>query len=154
MDVERVKELLDLMESHNLCEIEVERDGVRIRLKKNSAEPREVVAPAMVSVPAVLPGMVGHPEAPKEESPEEDTVEVTSPMVGTFYRSSAPDAEPFVSVGDQVEEDSLVCIIEAMKVMNEIRAEAEGEIVAILVESGEAVEFGQAMMILKPAAPA
>jgi acetyl-CoA carboxylase biotin carboxyl carrier protein len=80
----------------------------------------------------------------------QDTVEIKSPMVGTFYRAAAPEADPFVTIGQEVTEDTTVCIIEAMKVMNEIKAEVRGEVVAVLVENGEPVEFGQPLILLKP----
>jgi len=84
------------------------------------------------------------------KAPEsEETVEIASPMVGTFYRAPTPDADPFVNVGDRVAPDQVVCIIEAMKVMNEIKAEAEGEVVRVLVENGESVEYGQPLMVIR-----
>ena len=161
MDLEQVVKLLDLMESHGLDEVEVEQDGVRIRLRKSGGPPI-AATPILATMPiSALNG--GHPApaaaanaAPEPEAPAEDdgTFEVPSPMVGTFYRASAPDIEAFASEGDRVTHDSVICIIEAMKVMNEIKAEAEGEIVTILVENGESVEYGQPLMVLRKPRPA
>jgi len=158
MDLEQVVKLLDLMESHGLDEVEIEQGGVRIRLKKGGTA---MVATPMIAAPMPVAAInnMGHgavaneAEAVAEETAVDDTVEVKSPMVGTFYRAAAPDADPFAHEGDKVTPDAVVCIIEAMKVMNEIRAEVEGEIIKFLVESGESVEYGQPIMLVrKPAA--
>ena len=148
MDLEKVKQLLAFMEEHDLAEIEIEEEGTKVRLRKNSPTP--VVAPAAVVAPGALLTNSGAPAAVETAKPK-DTVEITSPMVGTFYRAPVPEAEPFVSVGQEVNEDTVVCIIEAMKVMNEINAKIHGEVVAVLVENGEPVEFGQPLMLVKPA---
>ncbi|MEN8150390.1 MAG: acetyl-CoA carboxylase biotin carboxyl carrier protein [Planctomycetota bacterium] len=162
MDLNEVERLMQLMKEHDLVEIELEdpEQGSRIRMKK--ACPPEVnhhpvLAPTL-AVPAVAPapapGAVAVP-APAAEAPaaeEEDRsnlIEVPSPMVGSFYRASSPDTDPFVEVGDRIDEESVVCIIEAMKVMNEIKAEVSGEVVEILVQNGEAVEFGQPLFLLR-----
>jgi len=149
MDLEKVKQLLAFMEEHDLAEIEIEEEGSKVRLRKNSPTPVGV-APAAVATPGALLTNSGAPAAGETAKPK-DTVEITSPMVGTFYRAPAPEAEPFVSVGQEVNEDTVVCIIEAMKVMNEITAKIHGEVVAVLVETGEPVEFGQPLMLVKPA---
>lgn len=149
VDLQMVREVLELMESHQVAEFEVEQEGVRLKLRKAGAE-----APHVPQAPAVA-----HPPPPPRTDPaHEPAVEsvantnpVKSPMVGTFYRSPSPDSDVFVKVGDVVDEDSVVCIIEAMKVMNEIKAEASGEIVQALVENGETVEYGQPLFLLKPA---
>ena len=156
MDLDHIRELLELMESHGLDEVEIEQGDMRIRLKKTGSTP--VTTPVIAaSLPVVAangpqaqagetPGETG---AEKREQEDESVVETTSPMVGTFYRSPTPDGDPFVSVGDHVTPDQVVCIIEAMKVMNEIKAEAEGEVLSILVESGESVEYGQPIMTIR-----
>ena len=153
MDLRKVKKLLDLMEAHDLAEVELESEGEKIRLRKDHPAPAPMQM-HMTSSPMPAPAAVERAAAaaaiPEPKVPK-DTVEITSPMVGTFYRSPAPDAEAFVAVGDKVEEESVVCIIEAMKVMNAIKAELRGEIVAILVENGEAVEYGQPLFAVKPA---
>jgi len=146
MDLKQVVKLLELMEGHGLDEVEVEDGKVRIRLRKGGG----LSAQVPIAVPAAAPVANNPTPAPATEpAAKEDTVEIRSPMVGTFYRAASPDAEPFVSVGDHVSADTVICIIEAMKVMNEIKAEAEGEVVQILVENGEAVEYGQPLMILR-----
>ena len=158
MDLEQVVKLLDLMESHDLDEVEVEQGGVRIRLKKRGTA---IAATPMIAAPMPITAInnMGHgavangAEAVAEETVVDDTVEVKSPMVGTLYRAAVPDAESFAHEGDQVTPDTVVCLIEAMKVMNEIRAEVEGEIIKFLVENGESVEYGQPIMLVrKPAA--
>jgi len=155
MDLQDVLKLLELMESRHLDEIEVEQGGVRIRLKKGSATPAP--APIVVTpVAAVNPqgNSNAAPAVEKPAPPDSELVKVTSPMVGTFYRAASPDAEPFVNEGDRVAADQVVCIIEAMKVMNEIKAEVEGEVVSILIESGESVEYGQPMLTIRRSAAA
>jgi len=157
MDTENVVKLIELMEAHGLDEIEVAEGEMHIRLKKAGKMPTATPiiaahAPVVAAANGVVVPQANNAE-PAQNSKEKDTVEITSPMVGTFYRSSSPDAGPFVSKGDHVTPDSVVCIIEAMKVMNEIKAEAEGEIVSILVENGESVEYGQPIMVVRPTAP-
>jgi acetyl-CoA carboxylase biotin carboxyl carrier protein len=152
MDLKKVKQLLALMEEHNLAEIEVEEEGEKVRLKKHTGGTLEMLPAAMAGsrtgTAMPLASGLGGAAAGEVEKPK-DVVEVRSPMVGTFYRSPAPDAEPFVSVGQEVSEDTVVCIIEAMKVMNEIKAEIRGEVVAILLENGQPVEFGQPLVLIK-----
>jgi acetyl-CoA carboxylase biotin carboxyl carrier protein len=146
MDLQRVQELLELMETHGLDEIEVEQEGIRIRLRK-AGQP-----PALPAYAAPPPVVAGNPHAASVAAPEtadKDLLQVTSPMVGTFYRSPSPDADSFANVGDTIAADQVVCIIEAMKVMNEIKSEVEGEIVGILVENGESVEYGQPLMTVR-----
>jgi acetyl-CoA carboxylase biotin carboxyl carrier protein len=150
MDLQDVLKLLDLMESRHLDEIEVEQGGVRIRLKKAGATPPP--APVVLTPVAALNPQGSSDSAPaaqKSGPSDSELVKVVSPMVGTFYRSASPDAEPFVNEGDRIAADQVVCIIEAMKVMNEIRAEVEGEVVSILIENGESVEFGQPMLTIR-----
>jgi len=154
MDLRKVKKLLDLMEAHELAEIEVESEGEKVRLRKNVPGGGVTVVPAPYTAPLAEPPAKSLPEpAPQaEEKKAKDVVEIVSPMVGTFYRAQSPESEPFVSVGSKVQEDTVVGVIEAMKVMNAIKAEVSGEIVAILVENGEAVEYGQPLFAVKPAA--
>ena len=153
MDLRRIKQLLSLMESHNLAEIEIVEGDNKVRLKKDVGGGVEMAPTALTLTPARphAPAAASARE-PEEPKPGKDLVEVKSPMVGTFYRSSSPEADPFVSEGDGVTEDSVICIIEAMKVMNEIKAEVSGEIVAILVENTQPVEFGQPLMLVRPTA--
>ncbi len=150
-DLKDLQSLLELMGTYDLSELELEGEGRKIRFRKTEPQaPREVIsyAPPPVGVPQVLPA--GEP-APAAETgaaaPAGDSGwhEVESPLVGSFYRSPSPEAEPFVTEGDRVEADSVLCIIEAMKVMNEVRAGVAGVVKEILVKNAEAVEFGQAL---------
>ena len=142
MDLEEIKQILQLMDENNLAEFELERDGLRIALRKVGAN-----VPAMAAMPlpqAMAPtGPAPTQPAPPEAKDEEAIAYVKSPMVGTFYVAPSPEAEPFVTVGDPVSKDTVVCILEAMKVMNEIKAELEGTIVEVLVENAEPVEYGE-----------
>jgi acetyl-CoA carboxylase biotin carboxyl carrier protein len=164
VDLNDVKQLMELMKKHDLVEVEVEYPdaGPRIRLRKASPEANShpVLAPTMAvpapveSMPRTLPAGTGAvPAAPPPDAAAAEQranlVEVPSPMVGTFYRAASPEADPFVEVGDRIEADTVVCIIEAMKVMNEMKAEVEGEVVEILVQNGEAVEFGQPLFLIR-----
>lgn len=147
MNLQKVQELLALMESHGLDEIEVEQEGIRIRLKKAGQAPTYAAYPAPQPMAAAIPHAA--PAAASEPAIDKDLFQIISPMVGTFYRSPSPDADAFVNNGDNVNPEQVVCIIEAMKVMNEIKAEVEGEIVSILVENGESVEYGQPLMTVR-----
>lgn len=147
-DVRKVRRLVELMNEHDLAEIDLRQSDQRIRLRKGG-EPIIATSPAVVAPAPPTP--VTPPSAPAESAPAASTEAsgtgkvIKSPIVGTFYASSSPDAAPFVKVGDQVGPDTTVCIVEAMKVFNEVPAECSGKIVAVLVESGDAVEFGQAL---------
>jgi acetyl-CoA carboxylase biotin carboxyl carrier protein len=153
-DVRKVRRLVELMNEHDLAEIDLRQADQRIRLRKGVELPSLLAGPP--AVPAV--GPVGPtapapaPATPAGESPAEttNTILIKSPMVGTFYTSSSPDVEPFVKVGDHVNQDTTVCIVEAMKVFNEIPAECSGQIVAFLVDNGDPVEFGQALFKVDP----
>jgi len=140
MNLKEVKQLIDLMNENNLGELEIERDGLKIRLKKEG----EMIKKEEI-VTAVSPVKPSESTEIKEEQlqKKEGFFELKSPMVGTFYRASSPNAEAFVELGQEIEEDHVVCIIEAMKLMNEIKSEVKGKVVEILVKNGEAVEFDQ-----------
>ena len=149
-ELERLIELIDLMKDHGLLEIDLQQGDQKIRLARGAGGEPTVAPPAAVVPASSPPAAVAPTETPAaavEENPDLHTI--TSPMVGTFYRSSSPDTDPFVHVGDRVEEGTVVCILEAMKVMNEIQAETTGEIAEVLVENGEPVEFGQPLFLLR-----
>jgi acetyl-CoA carboxylase biotin carboxyl carrier protein len=154
VDIETIRRLLDLMSEHGLAELEIEREDMAVRLRKAGAEPQP---PVVAAIPAAgapraaapAPSAAGA-EAAGAEPAEESLPTITSPMVGTFYESSSPEADPFVQVGDHVAEDTVVCVIEAMKVFNEIRAETTGTIEEVLVANAEAVEFGQPLFVVRP----
>ena len=149
VDLAEVRRLVKLMEASELAEVEIELEGKRVRVVRAGAV-APVVTAAHVPV-AAAPAAPGAPAAAAPTAPEAKRgVEIPSPMVGTFYRSPSPDAAPFTEVGDRIAKDTVVCIIEAMKVMNEIKAEVEGEILEILVQNGEPVEFGQPLFLIRP----
>lgn len=167
IDLEFVESLIRALDESSLDSLELERGGTRIRLSKSPAPcgPGEAaLAPA--NPPAAVPvanSMAAPPAAPPDsaptaatepvepqEAPEGSYVEITSPMVGTFYRAPAPEASPYVNVGSRIEEGSVLCIIEAMKLMNELEADMSGTIVKIMVENAEPVEFGQVLFLVDP----
>lgn len=140
MNLKEVKQLIDLMNENNLGELEIERDGLKIRLKKEGEKIKKEEIVTTVS-PAKPFESTEIKEGQLQK--KEGFFEIRSPMVGTFYRASSPNAEAFVEPGQEIEEDQVICIIEAMKLMNEIKSEVKGEVVEILVKNGEAVEFDQ-----------
>jgi len=138
IDLTKIKDLIKLMEDHDLTAFELEDSGFKVRLEKGGT-PEQVIAAA--------PPVVVEEKAP-EKIVAEETEEISAPMVGTFYKSPSPDADAFVKVGDAVDEGTVVCIIEAMKVMNQIKAEKSGVIQRILVEDASPVEFGQGLFVI------
>jgi acetyl-CoA carboxylase biotin carboxyl carrier protein len=152
LDVEAVRQLLSLMSEHDLTELEIEQGDTVVRLRKaGAAAPAVSVMPVPAPMMSVLPqGAAAAPAPAAAAKKEESLPSIKSPMVGTFYVSSSPEAQPYVKVGDHVSEDTVVCIIEAMKVFNEIRAETSGIVERILVKNAQAVEFGQALFVVRP----
>ena len=153
MNIKELKELIVLMNENQLAEIELEREGMKVRLRKQGAEGEggvvveRIAAPMMhVPFPAGAPVPVGEAVPPKPLG-----LEIKSPMVGTFYRAAAPDAAPFVENGQEIEPGQVLCIIEAMKLMNEIKSEVKGRIVSIPVNNAQPIEFGQTLFIVEPA---
>ena len=153
MDITELEKLVKLMNENDLVELEIEEEGATVRLRK---------APAMNSYPqAPVAYLQGAPSAPAGPAPgappaaptgpPPGTVEIRSPIVGTFYKSPSPESPAYVNAGDRVKPDSVVCIVEAMKVMNEIKAEVAGEVVEVLVENGQPVEFDQPLFRVKTA---
>jgi acetyl-CoA carboxylase biotin carboxyl carrier protein len=164
MDFKDIKRIIELMKSHELSEFELEEEGFRISAKRGNGGGLSISAPsAAAPAPVYVAGAPAAATASAPAAPAGDTVngdtpteddkhtKITSPMVGTFYRSSSPDAESFVNVGDVVEEDTVVCIVEAMKVMNEIKAEVRGTVRKILVENATPVEYGEPLFLIEPA---
>ncbi len=154
MDIKEIKRILELMKENELAEFELEDQGFRLALKsRGSVPPNYVIAPpAGVAPVAAAPAPAAAAEAaPAAKAEDGGWIDITSPIVGTFYRSPSPDAEPFASVGQEVEEDTVVCIIEAMKVMNEIKAEVSGVIRKICVENATPVQYGQPLFLVEPA---
>jgi len=145
-DIKEIKAVIELMKKHDLSVFEIEKEGFRLRLQRGASAPQAtIVAPAAAGpAKAAVPGA----EVPAPAGKSIGSVpmkEIVSPMVGTFYRAGSPDAPPFVEVGKPVTEDTVVCIIEAMKVMNEIKAETSGIIAEVLADNGKPVQFGQAL---------
>jgi acetyl-CoA carboxylase biotin carboxyl carrier protein len=154
MNLDDIRKVLDLVREHDLAEFELEQDGLKVRVRKAGHDVQLVAPPplAVAAVPALAPTPVAGPvaaTAAAEEAPEVDLGIVKSPIVGTFYRAPEPGAPSFVEVGDRVRKGQVLCIIEAMKLMNEIEADTEGEIVAAYVENGRPVQFGERLFALK-----
>jgi acetyl-CoA carboxylase biotin carboxyl carrier protein len=147
-----IKELIKLVDESSVQELEIENEGSRLSIRKPGKTEyvqAAAIQPQMIAAPQVQPTAVV-----AEAAPQVDTTshlhKIVSPMVGTFYRASSPEAGPFVSAGDKVVEKTTVCIIEAMKLMNELDADIKGEIVEVLVENGQLVEYGQPLFLVKP----
>lgn len=147
MDIKEIHRLIELMNENDLLELELVEDSKKIRLKKKyDGGPRMIAAP-MVAQAGHAAAAAPATHAPA--SPAAGTIEIKSPMVGTFYRSSSPESPAYVEEGDQVTPESAVCIVEAMKVFNEIKSDKSGKIVQVLVKNGEAVEFGQRIFAVR-----
>jgi acetyl-CoA carboxylase biotin carboxyl carrier protein len=158
LDFDYIERILELMKQHDLSEFELERDGLKVRIRKTSTDFAQLAAPVQLpnSLPvAPLPPAVPVtssplPSAPSDvEQPALDLAVVKSPIVGTFYRSPEPGAPAFVEIGDRVKKDQVLCIIEAMKLMNEITSEYEGELTSAYVENGKPVQYGERLFAIK-----
>lgn len=151
MDIKDIKAIIDLMKKNSITEFELERQDSKIRLKRGLNGGSHVVQydePGTAGVVPVLPPVAVATAAPP---PAIGEVEVKSPMIGTFYRAPSPEAGSYVEIGTEINPESVVCIIEAMKVMNEIKAEVKGVITQVLVENAKPVEFGQPLFKVRPA---
>jgi acetyl-CoA carboxylase biotin carboxyl carrier protein len=156
MNLDDIKQILDLVREHELAEFELERDGLKVRIRKAGHEIAYIPAPA--APPPAGPAPVPSPHVPATSTPvlaaadEGESVNlavIKSPIVGTFYRSPEPGAASFVDVGDAVKKGQVLCIIEAMKLMNEIESDCDGEVAAIYVENGKPVQFGERLFAVK-----
>jgi oxaloacetate decarboxylase alpha subunit len=152
MNIKEIKEMINLMNENGLIELEIEKDGMRIRLKKTTSQLEDRGAPIIIEKERV-----SEPGKPKEVLPaavnepsSSNVAEIKAPMVGTFYRAPSPEAPPFAEVGQVIEPGQVICIIEAMKLMNEIKSEIKGKVLEILVENAEPVEYGQSMFLIEP----
>lgn len=146
MNIKKIRELIEMMNENGLTEIEVEQEGQKIKLAKKGSGQLEQVYQT-----PVLQQSQPVQEAPQEQSSSNsDLKEITSPMVGTFYSASGPDTEPYVKEGDIVKKGDVVCIVEAMKLMNEVKSEVSGKIREIKVENAEPIEFGQVLFTVEP----
>lgn len=165
LTLEDIDTLMELVKKNGVEELEIEGKEARIRIRGATRREETLVAAQPIALPpapatAIVPGQApsgdalaataSSPEAGEAEPDESDLIEVKSPMVGTFYRAPAPDAASYVEVGDRITEDTVLCIIEAMKLMNEIKAEVSGIVSDILVENGQPVEFGQTIFKIEP----
>jgi acetyl-CoA carboxylase biotin carboxyl carrier protein len=151
-DLKRIKQLIEIMKENGLVEIEIKHDEDKIVLKR--AQSQQVFGGMPVMIPesgATFAGSGGAGALSQHAAvPQENLVEITSPIVGTFYATPSPDSEPYVEVGSTVNAHTVICVIEAMKVMNEIKAEVDGTIVEVLVTNGQAVEYGQVLFRVRP----
>ena len=151
MDIRKIKKLIELLDESGVAEIEIKEGEESVRISRNSAQVAAPAPIAMAAAPVAAPAAA--PAAPEAEAaPAEEEVsghKITSPMVGTFYRSPSPGAPSFTDVGKHVNEGDTLCIIEAMKILNQIEADKSGTVKAILVENGQPVEFGQPMFIIE-----
>lgn len=154
MDINYLKKLVRILEQSSIDEIMIEEEGSKIRLAKNAPAVMAPYSPVALPAPQTAPAPAAPPAVPQESAPAARPGatyhEVKSPMVGTFYRSPAPDADPYVEVGQLVQVGTVLCIIEAMKLMNEIESDVTGRIVKILVENIQPVEFNQPLFLIEP----
>ena len=153
MDIRKVKKLIELLDESGIAEIEITEGEESVRISRYApgapvAAPPTSVAAAPVAAPLAAPAAATGEAAAPAEASEEDGFEVTAPMVGTFYAASSPGAAPFLQVGDRVNEGDTMCIIEAMKMMNQIEADVSGVVKSIRIQNGEPVEFGQVLFVI------
>ena len=152
MKIDEIKTIAKMMAEHNLTEFKIEADDYNLCIRRGSDAPVYAAVPAPAapaSVPVAAPAAAPTPASAAPEAAPVKLNTIDSPIVGTFYRATSPDAEPFVKVGQKVEPDTVVCIVEAMKVMNEIKAEKSGVIKDILVENANPVEYGQPLFVIE-----
>lgn len=150
MEIKEIKRIVELMKDNDLTEFSIKDDNFELAMKRGSGEPQVVYATAPVAAPVAGTAPVATPAAAVPVDEDDGLVEIPSPIVGTFYRKPAPDADVFAQVGTEVTEDSVVCIIEAMKVMNEIKAEVRGVIRKVLVDDATPVQYGQPLFLVEP----
>lgn len=151
-DLDRLKNLIELMEKHGLTQVDLRRGNERWQLQRGPQEYVQMMPAAPAPVAAQPVAASAAPATPAEPAtpPDDGTIEITSPTVGTFYTSPSPDDPVFVEIGSKVKPDTIVCIVEAMKVFNQIPADVSGEIVKVLVNNGDPVEYGQPLFKVKP----
>jgi len=157
VDLKDIKAIIDLMKKNSISEFELERQEFKIKLKRGGVPGEDssvIYAPQAVALPPVAVASAALPNATtgvaSTAAPVTNEIDIKSPMIGTFYRSPSPEAASYVEVGTEVSPDTVVCIIEAMKVMNEIKAEVRGVVTQILIENAKPVEFGQPLFKVKP----
>jgi len=149
MNLKEIREMISLMNENSLVELEIEKDGMRIRLKKTGSGSETFTGPVVIEREKVPQQIIyGSKEVPERAAAK--TVEIKAPMVGTFYRAPSPEAPPYVEAGQTIDTGQVICVIEAMKLMNEIKSEIKGKILEILVDNAEPVEFGQPIFLVEP----
>ncbi len=152
MNLKEIRALLELLREYGLTEVEIEKSGERVRIRREAtAAAPPGPAPAGAAPAMAVPASQTAPAAgaPPDERPRH-LVTVEAPMVGTFYRASSPDADPYVREGDAIKEGQVLCIIEAMKLMNEIESKVSGRVIRVLAENGQPVEYGQPLFLIEP----
>ncbi|MDA7026996.1 acetyl-CoA carboxylase biotin carboxyl carrier protein [Bacillus sp. CLL-7-23] len=157
LNIDEIRQLIKLIDESSIDEFTYENEGSKIELKKRINQPVQMVQEAPVVSTQASPVQTQVQQSPVQEKPanqeaanaHENLHKITSPMVGTFYASSSPDVDPYVTIGSKISESTVVCIVEAMKLFNEIEAEVKGEIVEVLVENGQLVEYGQPLFLVK-----
>jgi acetyl-CoA carboxylase biotin carboxyl carrier protein len=149
MNPRELRRLADLLREYGLTEVEVEQEGVRVRLRREPAAAAPAAAAPVAASPATEPPVPATAAATPGPA-ESPLLPIEAPMVGTFYRAPSPDAPPYVREGDRVKKGQVVCVIEAMKLMNEIESKAAGRVVKVLVENAQPVEYGQPLFLLEP----
>jgi acetyl-CoA carboxylase biotin carboxyl carrier protein len=145
MELDDLKQIIELLKDTDITELQLEKDNTRIKIKRGKFLPS-----VEVSEPVPKPEKVLEPVAAGEEEEQQRLITVTAPLVGTFYRSPSPESPPFVEVGDRVKKGQVICIIEAMKLMNEIESEVDGIVVRVLVDNAQPVEYGEPLFLLEP----
>lgn len=157
MDLNLIKKLVKIVDTSGVTDLEIEEDGLRIRVAKKiknnlvGSQPHMIVQTESVETPTPpAAGAEGKTPAEKSEEPTDNFHDINSPIVGTFYRAPAPDADPYVQVGDSVSPGTVLCVVEAMKLMNEIESDVSGKVVKILVENGKPVEYNQPLFFIEP----
>jgi acetyl-CoA carboxylase biotin carboxyl carrier protein len=152
MNLKEIREIIKLMNDNELSEIEIEREGSKLKLKKSGADIAELMSRQPIEMSLPQPHQHRSPEVkPEDQKPEKTSgYSIVSPMVGTFYRAPSPESPPFVETGQIVEVGQVVCIVEAMKLMNEIKSEVKGRVKNVMVENAQPVEFGQILFDVEP----
>ena len=149
MNIKEIKEMINLMNENSLGELEIEKEGMRIRLKKTSSGVGELGTGVIIEREKISES-TGVGRASEAAAAASKTAEIKAPMVGTFYRAPSPEAAAYVESGQVIEVGQIICIIEATKLMNEIKSEVKGRIIEIIVENAEPVEFGQPLFLIEP----
>jgi oxaloacetate decarboxylase alpha subunit len=150
MNLKEIKELITLMNENELVELEVEREGMKVRLKKSASGKIETIAEGQAG-PKVVQVIKGDEKISEPAKQGLNLTAIKAPMVGTFYRSASPETKPYIEIGQAIEIGQVVCVVEAMKLMNEIKSEVKGKVVEILVENARSIEYGQPLFMVEPA---